>query len=164
MDFKLFTIERKGFIFKNYEVYDDPRLRYRIKRFGWGIMRKFKIEDHNGLEVLQIHRPLSPFKMVFAINNYDEIIAEVKKEFGILKSDLSIESKYGNYRTTGNFRQNNFTVLREGEEVAKISRQNNIVKRTYGLAISESEDPLFILGIAMIIKIMIRVKRSRKSG
>ncbi|NNE26987.1 MAG: hypothetical protein HKN09_09110 [Saprospiraceae bacterium] len=164
MDFKLFTIERRGFFTKTYDILDeDGMLKYRMRPHPFSFMRKFKIEDHNGLEIMQIVRPFKFFKMSFELRAFDDHIAEIKRIVKLGKTELEILSMYGAYFALGNFRKSDFTITKSGEEVAKISRSNSISKRSYGIAIQADQDPLLFIGITLSIEIMIRVLRSRKN-
>ena len=164
MDFNLYTIERRGFFLKTYDILDeDGMLKYRMRSRPFNFLRNFRIEDHNGLELMQIVRPFKIFKMVFLLKNFEEQIAEIKRITKFGKTELEILSKYGAYFAIGNFRKSNFTITRGSEEVAKISRSHSLSKRSYGLAIKADEDPLFFIGITLSIEIMIRVLQSRKN-
>ena len=164
MDFKLFTIERKGFFIKTYDIIDeDGMLKYRMRPLPFNFLRKFKIEDQNGLEIMQVVRPFKFFTMIFELRDFDDRIAEIKRVMKFGKTELEILSVYGAYFATGNFRKSNFTITKGGEEVAKISRSHAFAKRSYGLAIKADQDPLFFIGITLSIEIMIRVLQSRKN-
>ena len=165
MDFNLFSIKRRGFLFKNYKIYKGEELKYRVKASAF--LRKFVVYDQHGLELIQIKRPFSFafFTMTFTINKFDSPIAEVTTDGKLFTNNLNIVSKDGVYNADGNFRANNFTIYKnDEEEVAKISRHHAFAKHQYGVAIKSSEDELLILCIVMAIEMMIRVKRARKSG
>ena len=165
MDFNLFSIKKRGILFKSYNIFKDDHLKYTVKASAF--VRKYVIYDQHGLELLQIKRPfsLSPFSMTFTINKFDQPIAEVTKDSKLFANNLTIIAKDGVYNAEGNFKANDFTIFKnENEEVAKISRHHAFAKKQYGVAILDSEDDLLILSIVMIIEMMIRVKRARKSG
>ena len=162
MDFHFYTILSKGIFNKSYEVFKDDMLRYRIRKAHWYSLKKFILEDQNGFELLQVVRPWSFMKIKFRLQKYDEILAVVEREFSLTKNNLSIQSKYGDYFVEGKFGKKDFTIIKDNEEIAKISRKNSFSQRNYGIAIKASEDELFIVGIAFTIELMIRVLRNRK--
>jgi len=125
-------------------------------------LRKYSLYDQHGLELMQISRPFSLFSMNFKIHKFDEYIAEINKASNFFSNNLNIQSINGTYFAQGNFRANDFTLYKEDDEVAKISRHGVFKAKQYGVAVLDSEDPLLILSIVLAIEMMIRVKRSRK--
>lgn len=162
MEFNFYTILSRGFFKRTYEVYKDDILRYRIRKAFWLSLNKFIIEDQNGLEILQIVRPFGFFKIKFRLQKYDEILAEVEREFSVTKTNLVVHSRYGDYYVSGKLRKKDFTIIKDSEEIAKISRKDKFPHRNYGIAIKETEDELFIVGVAFTIEIMIRILNARK--
>jgi len=162
MDYSLYTIEKRGIFFKTYLILKDGILLYTVK--GSGFLTRFRIYDQMGLEVLQIKKLFSFLKLEFRLMEHDSIIAELKKESKLFKNNLLITSIHGDYYLSGNFKRNDFTLLKGEEEVAKISRHGLFSKQKYGIAIASTEEPLFILGITMVVELMIRVQNARNSA
>ncbi|MBT8191194.1 MAG: hypothetical protein KJO29_12260 [Bacteroidia bacterium] len=161
MDFNFYTILSKGFFNRTYEVYKDDTLRFRIRKASWFSLNKFIIEDQNGLEMLQIIRPMAFLKIKFRIRKFDEILAEVEREISLTKNNLVIYSKYGDYFVSGKFSRKDFTILKGSDEVAKVSRKDKFPLRNYGIAIKDTEDELFMVGIAFTLELMIRILKAR---
>jgi uncharacterized protein YxjI len=162
MEFQLFSVKTKGLIFKSYEIYKEDQIKYLVKANAF--VRQYTLFDEHGLELIQIKRPFSFFSFRFIIKKFDLTIAEVSKESKLFTNNLNIISANGTYFASGNFRANEFTILKNDEEVAKISRHSSFSNRQYGIAILDGEDELLILGIVMAIEMMIRVRRARKAG
>jgi uncharacterized protein YxjI len=162
MEFDLFSIETKGLIFKSYNIFKEDQLKYKVKSSAF--IRQYTIFDAHGLELLQIKRSMRLFAFTFYIKKFDTTLAEVNKESKLFTNNLNIISINGTYHASGNFKANDFTIIKDGDEVAKISRHSQFSNRQYGVAILNGEDELMILSIVMIIEMMLRVKRARKAG
>lgn len=163
MEFDLYTIKKKGLFLKKYEILQDGEVVYNVSGKPFNFLRSLQIYDRNGLEVMQVKRPFIPFKMIFRLMSYMDVVAEIKREFGPFKNNLLVTSKFGDYYVNGNFMKDDFTISKGPEEIAKISRQRSFKGDSYGIAISQDENKLFILGLTMTLELMIRVMRSRKS-
>lgn len=162
MEFKLFTVKSRGWIFKSYDIFLEDKLKYHVKSSPF--IKTYKLYDQHGLELIQIKRVFAFFKLEFNIKKFDSVIAKVQRGTQLFKNDLHIISNHGTYYANGNFRANDFTILKGEDEVAKISRHGPFAGKKYGVALVAEEDELLMLSIVMVIEMVVRIKRARKSG
>ena len=76
MDFNFYTINRKGFIFRYYEILQDNKLLYRVDRQGF-FSTAFQMINVQASETLLIKKKMSFIKMAFEIYRNNNKIAFV---------------------------------------------------------------------------------------
>ncbi len=162
MDFNIYTISLKHFFSRTYEIRYDDEIIYRARRSFF--IRTVKLYDADGKEVFTIKRNYSPFLISFKIIYYGEVYAEIKsKQFFKIKLSIStVEDE--DYEIKGQYFRRAFTIMKNGVEIAKISRKVLAVRDLYGLAIQEGEDDEFIIALVFIIEMLIHLKRAKSAG
>ena len=159
MEFNLYTITRKNIFSRTHIIYsgDEPVYQSKFSFF----LRRCVLTDMSGQEVFIIKRKFAAFQSIFEIIYQGVTFARIKAK-GAIKTKLLVDTEDGPYLVVGKSFFKEFTVIKNDEEIAKISRKTSL-KTNIGLAIREGEDDEFILALIMVIEIVIRLKRA-KSG
>ncbi|HHU77645.1 MAG: LURP-one-related/scramblase family protein [Caldicoprobacterales bacterium] len=143
---KIFSL-RDSFTIKD-EAGND---RYMVKGKLFSLGDKLRLYDMNGMELAYIEQKL--FRLLPEYNIYysGQLYATVKREFSLFRPKFRIYSARAEYRAEGNVWGMDFSILRNGSPVAHISKRWFAWADTYGVDISEQEDPVFILALVIVI-------------
>lgn len=148
-----FLVKQKIFSFgDNFVIKDDQgndRFIVRGKVFALG--DKLRIYDMQGQELFYIEQKLLRLLPEYTIYKSGQAVATVKKEFTFFKPRFSIWSTYGNYTIQGNFWGMDFSILKNGRQVAQVSKRWLSFGDTYGVDIVDDEDYAFILALVIVI-------------
>lgn len=136
-----------GFTIK--DEYDNDKYIVRGKFFSFG--NKLRIYDLNGGEVAYIEQEM--FHLLPSYNIYlnDTYAATVKKEFSFFKPSFYIESTMGNYTMEGEIFSHEFQIIKDGKEVAFVSKRWFSFSDTYGVDIIGTENQEFMLSLVIVI-------------
>ena len=159
MEFNLFTINRKGLVFKSYEIIGETLPDYTVKSEGL-FFKSMLFYDHNNQPVLSVNRVSKLFIKEYEIIRDGSKIAGITEVSTFTKPQINIRSQLGDFTISGNFFRNDFTVLKNEVEVAKISRKQLRAKGFYGIAINASEDHEFILALVMLMEMNIQEQKA----
>jgi uncharacterized protein YxjI len=159
MNFNLYTISKKGFFNRTYEIYKEENLLFTAKpKF---FLKGYYIYTLLGHEALEIERPFAFFKSEFILKKGDREVARMTRKFNMLKENLDIITPHDEYSVVGNMWSTDFTIHKNQCEIAKISRKVFRFQKRYGIAILEGEDDLLIISVALIIELIQRIKSSK---
>jgi uncharacterized protein YxjI len=105
------------------------------------------IRDPAGREVAQVHRRLVALRPTYEITIGGEKAAEVRKQlFTPFREKFTIDIPGPNdLEMRGNLLDHEFTVRRDGDTVATVSKRWFSIRETYAVDIAEGEDHLLIL-------------------
>jgi uncharacterized protein YxjI len=85
-------------------------------------------------------------------NDSDRQLAVLKKKFTFLHQKFTIDSIYGQYSLEGlDIFARSFTITRDGQTVAIVSKKFFSLTDSYGVEITGSEDHPFILALVIIL-------------
>jgi uncharacterized protein YxjI len=160
MNFNLYTISQNGLLSQTYDVRQDGHVVYTAKRTFF--FKKCTLFDAYGAEIFVIRRDFAIFQLKFTIEHEGRVYASIVSK-GAFSNGLNIHVEEDLYEVRGTFWMSEFTILKNGMEIAKISRKKFSMKDKIGIAISENQDDELILAFVFVIEMMIRVKKS-KSG
>lgn len=131
------------------DEYDNDRFIVKGKLFSFG--NKLRIYDLNGSEVVYIEQEIFHLLPRYNIFLKDTYVATVKKELSFFKPKFFIESTMGNYTMEGEIFSHEFQILKEGREVAYVSKKWFSFSDTYGADILDSENQEFMLSLVIVI-------------
>lgn len=150
-------------------------MKYAIKQKLFSLADSFTITDENGRaayvvkgQLLSFGKKLRMFdtaenelcyieqKIFRLLPEYDiyiagDLYANVKKRFALFRNDFDVTSKVGNYEVVGDFLAYEFTIVKSGSEVARISKKFFALTDTYGVEISQGEEAVALLALAIVI-------------
>jgi len=82
----------------------------------------------------------------------DRQLAVVKKKFAFFHQKFNIDSVYGQYALEGlDIFAHSFTLTRNGQTVAVVSKKFFSLSDTYGVEIAGNEDQAFILTLVIVL-------------
>ena len=119
----------------------------------FAIGHKLSFEDPLGNEVLFIRQKLLSFGPTYELYHLGQHVATVKKEiFTLFRAAFDIHlAGQPDLHAQGNFTDHEFTVTREGQPIAQISKQWFSLADTYGVDIAANENPALLLATTVVI-------------
>jgi len=111
------------------------------------------IEDPAGREVASVHRQLVALRRTYTISVGGEKAAEMKKKLFtpfVDKYTIDIPGPH-DLQMRGDLLDHEYTVERDGHEVASVSKKWFRVRDTYAVRIAEGEDDLLILAAVLAL-------------
>lgn len=124
--------------------------RYQVEGKFFSIGKKLNIYDMEGNHLVYIEQEIFRLLPEYFLYENDEVVAKVKKEFTFLKPKINIESVYGDFTIDGSVFAYNFTVSKDGEEVARVSKEFLTLSDTYGVEIFGDNDD-FLIALVIVI-------------
>ena len=120
---------------------------------AFSIGHKLSFEDVRGNELLFIRQKLLSLGPTYEIFRGEQHVATIRKElFTVFQCtfDIHVDGQ-GDLEAQGNLTDHEYTVTRDGEPVAQISKAWFEWADTYGVDIADSEDPVLILASTVVI-------------
>ncbi|MFU0800049.1 MAG: LURP-one-related family protein [Xylanivirga thermophila] len=130
--------------------------------FSFG--NKLRMYDMSGRELIYIEQELFHLLPQYNIYYIGNPMAKVKKEFTFFRPSFSIFSDVGNYSIEGDFFCMDFSVLKDGRQVAKVSKKWLSWSDTYGVAIMDKENYAFILALVIVIDQVLHDNNASNNG
>jgi len=162
MDFNLYNISKKGFIFSKYEITEDSNLVFTVRRNGI-FSTSYIFFDPSGHEVMTLSRVFKLFKTNFNLFRDSQLLAKISSVSGAFKNNFIIETDDQTYNLGGNFRLKEFTISNGERDVAKISRKTRTNHNMYGFAVDSDEDQELIIGITFAMEAVRIIRRQQGS-
>ena len=149
---KLYIQQRVFSIGDKYDVYDEMQnVIYMVQGKIFTIGAQISLFDYNGQELYFIRQtrifPLPQYQL----HKNNVLMADIKREFMILKSKFTISSYHGNFTMEGDIFSMDFQILKDGFPVGAISKRWLSWGDTYELNIYDNIEPDFF--VAMVITI-----------
>ena len=122
------------------------------------------IEDTGGHEVASVHRQLIALRRTYTISIGGEKAAEMHKKFFtpfVDKYTIDIPGPH-DLQLRGDLLDHEYTVERDGDEVASVSKKWFRVRDTYAVRIAEGENDLLILAAVMALDLAQAHEQSEK--
>jgi len=163
MDFNLYNISKKGFLFKKYEIRENGKLIFTIKRkaiFG----SSYIFLDAFEREIMMLDHVFAFFKTNYNLYREGQLLAKIKSTSGIFKNNFDVETDDVLYHVGGSFAMKEFTINDGQDDVAKVSRKSMSRNNMYGIAVDAEEDQELILGIAFAMEAIRVLKRQRSAS
>jgi uncharacterized protein YxjI len=114
---------------------------------------KLSFEDPEGNQLLYISQKLLAWGPTYELYRGVQHVATIKKElFTFFQCAFEIHTDdQGDLEAEGDLSDHEYTVTRDDEPVAQISKQWFSVSDTYGVEVADSEDPVLILASTVVI-------------
>jgi len=159
MDFYKYTISKKGFWRKSFEIHEDGHLLYKVSCPGWLTYNHLIFRDTNDSEVLLIEKLFYFSKLKFDFLDKSGLKAQLTRKF--FSREYTLNSEIATYTAKSNWLGNEYTIYLGEDDIAKISRKMMSDHKQYGIAIIEGNHNLFILGMIVSIEL---VRMASKNG
>lgn len=126
-----------------------PMYAVRGKAFSWG--NNLSVQDADGQELAQVKQEIWSWKPRYKMHRDGAFFAELVKEWTWFKKTFTLDVPGPNdYTIEGSFWRHDFTFLRKGELVARITKKSIFTGR-YHVDIVDGEDDLSILTACIVI-------------
>jgi uncharacterized protein YxjI len=111
------------------------------------------IEDRSGAELYKIQEKKLRIRDTMEIERGEDTIATVKKAaFTPIRERYSVDVRDGeDLDVHGNIVDHEYTVERDGQKVAEVSKRWFRVRDTYGIEVSPDQDDALILAVAVCL-------------
>lgn len=115
------------------------------------------LRDPAGREVGQVHRKLAALRPTYEITIDGKDVAEVRKHlFTAFQERFTIDAVGGgDMEITGDLFSHEFTIERDGQTVATISKRWLMVTASYGVEVAPGEDDVLILASVLALDLAI---------
>lgn len=114
------------------------------------------LRDPAGREVGQVHRKLAALRPTYEITIDGKDVAEVRKHlFTAFQERFTIDVVGGDMEITGDLFSHEFTIERDGQTVATISKRWLTVTASYGVEVAPGEDDVLILASVLALDLAI---------
>ena len=122
--------------------------------FVWGkifsLGNKLHFENESGKELYYIEQKIFRFLSEYVIYQNGSAIARVKRKFSF-KPKFDIWSKFGNYFLKGNIWAHEFSIEKNGNTVATISKKWFSWTDSYGIDIFFDDQQDFLIALVIVI-------------
>lgn len=147
-----FIVRQKIFSFADNFIIKDSvgKPRYQVEGKFFSIGKKLNIYDMEQNHLIYIEQEVFRFLPEYFLHENGEVVARVKKEFTFLIPKVNIESVYGDFTIDGSVFGYNFTVSKDGNVVATISKEFLSFSDSYVVDI-EGENEDFLLALVIVI-------------
>lgn len=144
---------------------DDGRRLYRVDGKVLTLRDRLVIEDSSGREVASVHRHLVALRPTYGVNIGGERAAEVRRHFFTpFREKFTIDIPGpDDLEISGALHDHEFTVERDGREVATVSKRWLSIRDTYGVQIADGENHLLILASVLALDLAM-ARKEQKEG
>ncbi|MBI5489121.1 MAG: LURP-one-related family protein [Deltaproteobacteria bacterium] len=150
-----YVMKEKVFCLGNdYTVQDeDGSARFVIDGKTFSVGDKLALLDTDGVELAQIRQKVLAWGATYEIFRDGELAAVIKqKAFTLLKCRFTVDVPGpDDLEATGDFLDHEYVFSRQGEEVARVSKQWFTWRDTYGIDVGAGEDDVLIIASAVVI-------------
>jgi uncharacterized protein YxjI len=121
------------------------------------IRETFELKDMSGAVVATIRGRLVSIRAKMDIFRGGEVIATVTKALiSPIRDRFTVEVAGGeDLKVTGSILDHEYTIRRDGDDVAQISKRWFTIADTYGVDIADGEDDAMILAVAVALDEMV---------
>lgn len=119
-----------------------------------GFRDKLTIRELEGNRVATLTEKMISLRPVYTISRDDQPDAKVKKDFiNILREGFSVDMEGGlpDLRIKGDILDHNYTISRDGETVAQVSKKWISLRDSYSIDVAPGEDPLLLVACAIVV-------------
>jgi uncharacterized protein YxjI len=151
--------ERLFDIGDDFDITDDTgRVVLHVDGKVLSLRDKVGIEDPSGREVASVHRQLVALRPTYQIEVRGEKAAEVRKKlFTPFREKFTIDVPGPDDLTmTGDLFDHEFTIERDGREVASVSKRWLSIRDSYAVRVADGEDHLLILASVLALELALQ--------
>jgi len=131
------------------------------KAFSFGDQLSF--QDMEGNELAYIKQKVFAWGKTYEVFRSGKLAAVVKKEmFTLFKCRFTVDVPGpDDLEAEGDFLDHEYAFMRHGETVAQVSKRWFSLTDTYGVDVSDNEDPVLILASAVVVDMACHPDRER---
>ena len=156
VQWKKYILRERYFTLNQFVIKDETNTPvFKVKGKLFSIGDKLSFRDLSGNELVYISQRLISFTPRYKIFRGNEEIATIVKKITLFKPSYIINVPGpDDYKVVGDILNYEYTVTRNGREVAYISRRFFSLPNSYGIAIIPGEDDVLILAAAVVIDLV----------
>lgn len=146
--------ERLFDIGDDFDITDEEGRRlFRVDGKVLSLRDRLVLQDPSGQEVASVHRHLVSMRPTYEITIGGQHAAEVRRNlFTPFREKFTIDIPGpDDLQMSGDLLDHEFTVERDGREVASVSKKWLTVRDTYGVQVADGEDHLLILASVLAL-------------
>jgi uncharacterized protein YxjI len=134
---------------------DEGRKVFHVDGKVLSLRNRLVIRDPAGREVASVHRHLVALRPTYEITIGGQKAAEVRKKlFTPFRERFTVDIPGpDDLDLTGDLLDHEFSVERDGRQVASVSKRWFSIRDTYGVQIAEGEDHLLILASVLALEL-----------
>lgn len=157
-------IKQKVFSFKDkFNIYDERgEIKYTAEGEIFTLGKKLHITDTNGQEVIFIRQRLLTFLPKYEISLLGGETVEIVKNFTLLKHVYTIPA--WDITIKGDFFAHEYEVLRNGAEIAHLSKEWFTWGDTYAINIADPRDELMALASILVVDCCMEAQNNAKNS
>ncbi|HYN95493.1 MAG TPA: LURP-one-related family protein [Pilimelia sp.] len=163
----MYVIRERFFdIGDDFDITDDSgRTVYHVDGKVLSLRNRLVLEDPSGQEVASVHRHLVALRPTYEITIGGQKAGEVRKSlFTPFREKFTVDIPGpDDLELTGDLFDHEFTVERDGREVAAVSKRWLSVRQTYGVRIADGEDHLLILASVLALELALARDAKKKA-
>ncbi|CAF1184675.1 unnamed protein product [Adineta steineri] len=157
--FRRYQIREKIFSFgDNFKIKDEMGQDvYTVRSKFLSVGDKLVLEDMAGNGLIRVQQEVFHYHPTFNIlsarnGDSNRQLGALKKKFAFFHKRFNIDSVYGQYTLEGlEIFSHSFTLLKDGQMVAVVSKKFFSLSDTYGVEIIGNENQAFILSLIIIL-------------
>ena len=162
-----FTIKEKFFsLGQSFAIRDEKgAVAYKVEGKLLSLKDKLTMRDATGAEVARIEQKLLSFVKAYRVLQDGAVVATIKKRpFTILRDRFIIDVPGPNdLIVTGTILDHDYTITRGRETVATVSKKWVSLTDTYGIEVSDGQDPVLPLAAAIVVDLVAHERSSSDS-
>jgi uncharacterized protein YxjI len=146
--------ERMFDIGDDFDITDEAGQRvYHVDGKAFSVRDKLVISDAGGREVAEVHRRLVSLRRTYAISIGGETAAEVRKHLLTpFRDTFTIDIPGPNdLEMKGNLLDHEFSIERDGQTVATVSKKWIAIRDTYAVDVADGENDLLVLAAVLAL-------------
>lgn len=159
MEFRLFTLEKQGLFSPRYLMKENGEVKYLGKISSF--LNKAQLYDVEGQLVMQVVKDWKRFKKIYDLTKDRTPVGLIHFKWGLRKDKITVESTMGDFVIDG--RGKVFSISKEGEEVAKVSRKSSW-SYEFGIAFRDEVNEELMIKMLLCIVLHIRLKVAAGAG
>jgi uncharacterized protein YxjI len=134
---------------------EDGNVLFRADGKVFTLRQRLVLEDPSGAEVASVHRHLVALRPTYEIRVGGETAAEVRRKLFTPFREKFVIDIPGPHdlELKGDLLDHEFTVERDGTEVASVSKKWFRIRDTYAVRVADGEDHLLILATVLALEL-----------
>lgn len=160
-----YVIKQKVFSFKNQFTITDEQEQPQYKVSGKVLSLKNKLDLMTVDEEVILHAEKVLFKLMAQyqiFNNQGDFIAKVKRNFSIFRQKYEVYVGNDQLQVEGNFTGHAFSIMREGQQVANITKKYFSFGDSYLIEIDDETNKELYLFIVIVIDQIVQAAEARR--
>jgi len=150
MEFNIYTVDKKSTFSIAFNILKDGELIYKATPKGV-FSKHYELSNSSGIFMV-IKRSTSMLTYEFEIFRDNQILAVAKSGSVLSGITMNVTSQVGEWKITGDWKGKETTLIRDNDEIAKISRNPWSTKNYLGVAIKTDEDDELILALVITLE------------